>query len=279
MTIAHVGTLGNSTSAVNSSTMTLTTTTDALGIGDFATAVVSIGNLSAVDGDNNEHVSITGGNGTWTKLGEYCNSNGAAGAGVTVSAWYFEPSGTNAIGTTFTLTLSGARVDKIVAMRKFTKGAGLLIHKDASPATNPLTAQVDAANDFGSMAFSGLSSKPRLWLSGNGKKANTATAATPSSGFTLIGSGESRVNAAATYVAVEMKISTSTGETSAPTLAVSGVSASVFFALEEYDPAAAITPGTPIMGVWPMPVIAGAWPQPSIAGQWPQQNITGDWAA
>lgn len=239
MAIASVGTLGNAVDAVSASSFTWTTTTNALSAsGDLAILGITTDNLTTTDGATNDHTSVTGGTGTWTKLGEYTNGEGSAGAGVTQSFWLFQSTGTNAIGTVFTMNLSGSVVDKAAQGWKFTVAAGNSLQNGSAVQSNA----TDASNGYGSVAFSGLSSLPRLWVRVLGKEANTTTNITVSTSFTRFTSMvRSRNNAAAVCNHGEFRINTSTGETSDPTLAVSGDTAAVFAALEEYTPSAGTT--------------------------------------
>jgi hypothetical protein len=240
MAIASVGTGGTAASSANSTSFNLTTATNTINAADNRFAVLTIvkDNTQTTDGDTSEITSVTGGTGTWTKLGEYTNGNGAAGAGVTTALWLFEPSGANATGTVFTMTLSAARTDKVASLWVFSKASGQSIRLDPEPATNPLISVSDAATGFGSLAFSGLTSKARLYFRGCGKEANGTTQITPSTNFTAITAQRSRNNTNAQLVRGEFRINTSTGETSNPTLAITGDTSCVFAALEEFAPPA-----------------------------------------
>lgn len=236
MAITHAGTAGTAASATSSSSFTLTTTTRACDASSnqFGLLLIASDNLGSSDGSNNEITSVTGGTGTWTKLGQWTNANGGAGNGVSVTLYYFEPSGGNAVGTVFTINLASAAVDKCAQFRVFAHGAGTAIRVD--PTSSVQTNDGDAVNDIGSASFSGLASQARLYYRGFGKEANTISPVTPSTGFTQLSTNRSRNSAAAVCVGGEFRINTSTGETSNPTLAVSGDYASIFLALEEYTP-------------------------------------------
>jgi hypothetical protein len=231
--------MGTGISAASSTTFTLTTATNTLASGDFALLTVASDNTSTADANSSDHTSVSGGTGTWSKLGEYTNGNGAAAAGVTTSVWLFQATGTVSLGTVITVTLGTARVDKVASMWKYTKAAGTSIRLDPDAATNPINNGIDAANGFGSVAFAGLPSQSRLYYRGLGKEANSTTAITVSGSFTAITGNRSRNNASAILLRGEFRINTSTGETSNPTLAVVGDTAGVFVALEEFTPPAA----------------------------------------
>lgn len=235
MTIASGGTLGTGTHSTSASSFTFNTATNALAAGDFGLLVVSTDNIQTSTGNSTDHTSVLGSNLVATKLGEYTNGQSAAGAGATVSAWLLEATGAVAIGTTITVNLSGAVVDKTSSFWKFTKAAGHAIRVSTAFTPNPIVSAINAANGFGSSAFSGGASVSRLYFRALAKEANSTTALTVSSGFTSITPQRSRNNAAAMCVRGEFRINTSTGETSNPTMAVVGDTAGLFFALEEYD--------------------------------------------
>lgn len=235
MAIAALGTMGVAAGFASNTSGALTTATTALAAGDFGLMIVATDNINtgSTDANNNEHTSVTGGTGTWTKLGEWANNNGGAASGVTVSVWLFEASGTNAIGTVFTINFSSALVEKAVTMYAFSKAAGTSIVLDTTASPNPITSAADASNDFASVSFSGLASVARLYFRGLGKEANSAIAITPSTNFTETGRTRSQNAASAVIVRGEFRINTSTGETSNPTLAASGDTAGLFLALIE----------------------------------------------
>jgi hypothetical protein len=233
VTIANLGQLGNTAHAASASSVTHTTATTNMVAGDCGVLFVVTDNIAAVDGNNNEHTSVTGGTGVWTKVSEYTNSNAGAGNGVTISLWIFNSTGTNSIGTVFTINFSGAIVEKALTMHGYSKATGTLLVASAEPGTNPITSQVDAANDFGSSAFAGLASASRLYFRAMGKEANSVTDITPSTNFTVTGRTRSQNAASAVFSRGEYRINTSTGETSNPTLAVSGDTAGLFAAFVE----------------------------------------------
>jgi hypothetical protein len=235
MAIASGGTLGTGANSTSNSTFTFTTATNTLAAGDFGILTVVSDNIDTADGRGHTHTLPSGGTGRWSKLAEYTNAPSAATAvGATVSIWIFEATGTVNTGTTITVNFSANVVDKCCSFWKFTVGAGnTLILNRESVGEGVIVSEVNGANGFGSSAFSGLSNISRLYFRGLGKEVNSTTDLTVSSGFTLITLTRSRNNAAAVILRGEFRIVTATGETSNPTLAVSGDSAGLFLALEE----------------------------------------------
>lgn len=231
--IVSVGTVGSDQSAVSSTSYTFTTTTT-IPAGNIGILINVADNLSTIDGTTfNEHTNVTGGVGVWTKQGEYVNSGGGAASGATVSVWTFRATANNPIGTVFSLAYSSSVTEKAATMWQVSVTGTSSLILDPQPATNPISNEVNAAADFGSVTFSGLTSKQRLWFRGLGKELNSATAITPSAGFTITGRTRSSNTASAVIVRAEFLISTSTGETSNPTLAGAGDSAGLFLALIE----------------------------------------------
>lgn len=233
MAIGSKGSGGGGANSSSGTTYNFTTATNSCDANEFLILTNVTDNNSSSDGDNNEHTSVTGGTGTWTKLGEYTNSEGGAGNGITVSLWLFEASGSNAVGTVFALNYANAIVDKCSHAWVYTKASGFHIEKETGT-TNPVTSEVSAANGFGSSSFSSLASIERLYYRGAGKEVNSTTSLTVSTNFTQVTPlARSRNNAAAVVGRSEFRINTSTGETSNPTMAVAGDTAGLFVALKE----------------------------------------------
>jgi hypothetical protein len=246
MSITSVGTLGNGVVGASGSANCSLTTSAAIEAGNVALLWWSSENSSTADGNTNEHTSVTDSAGavSWTKLYEYCNANGAADAGITTSLWYRPKQGsTLASSSTITGTRTDSRADQTMLAWEFATTYDLI-----DDTSGPVGNATDGSNGFGSAAFSGLTSKERLYFRSLGKKANVAstTDLTPSASFTMASNIRSRNNAAATTARGEFRINTSTGETSDPTFAFTGDTAAVFVGLVEDVPAASV----------PAPIIA-----------------------
>jgi hypothetical protein len=225
--IASVGSLGTGAGSGAGSTVVITTTAQ-LDAGNVGLLVVVCDNTSTSDGETSEVSSVADSAGNnWVKQGEYCNGNGAAGAGIVTSVWMTRAGSTLASGGTITATLAAASKDRCASAWEFTSGSGLI--KSITNINNV----VDASNGFGSVSPSGMPSKSRLFFRGLGKEANSTTALTPTASWTAITATRSRNNTNAVLVRGEFRINTSTGETSNPTMAVSGDTAGVLVTLEE----------------------------------------------
>ena len=195
-------------------------------------------NSSTTDGDNSEVSSVVDNIGnTYTKLGEYTNSNGAAGSGLTTSLWMGQvsrdvPSGEMVITFTFASAITHRCVTGYVFRSDSNLGsANIILQAAVSNAT-------DGSNDFGSVdqpVFAPTESSV-LYYRALGKIANSASPnITPTSAFTVVTSRASH-SSAARVVYGEWNIDDSDAiKTSNPTLAVSGDTAGVFAAIYESD--------------------------------------------
>lgn len=232
---------GNAPSAASGSSWTLATTAT-LDPGEVGVLRIALDNITATDGDNNEVASVTGGDGTWEKLGEYTNSQGAGAAGVTVATWLFTPSTSNTTGTVFTITLQSNRTQKIAALEKWTVGAGNSLRQTTEAAI--ITSQVDAGGGFGASTYSGLTSLERLYLRVLGAEMSTTASVAATADFTALSSFRSSTSSPISLLG-EYRVNTSTDETSNPAFTPTADKAGLFFALEEYSVGGG---GTPITG-------------------------------
>lgn len=229
MSFSPIGLRGQGSSG--STTLNVAVTTAAIPVDSFVLLNIAINNVSTSDGDNSEVSSVTDDRGnSWTKYGEYTNSQGVTSDGATNSLWGTIVTTQLEIADHVTATF-GASKQSRAGLIAFSIASGVTIVNDATP----VTSEVTAANDFGSAAFSGLASQQRLYFRGMAKQTNATTTLTATSNFTSSGetgrSGSSATNAVINRA--EYRINTSTGETSNPTLAASGDTASVFLALIE----------------------------------------------
>lgn len=231
MAFASVGNGGTGVSSTSGTTLNVNAARDITGTTQFAILVVSCDNTTTTDSASNDVLSVSNTRGgTWTKLGEYTNGNGAAAAGVTTAIFLYVPGvGELRSGEAATITFASARVHKAASMWVFTRAANLPVSLGAAPIANG----VDATAGFGSVAFSGLSNIARLYIRGLGKEAQTTTQITPTTSFTAMTQANSAAVAAAIATRGEFRIFTGTGLTSNPTLAVTGDTAGIFLALVE----------------------------------------------
>jgi hypothetical protein len=233
MAIAAIAARGTGASSTSSTSFTMSPSAT-VAVDRYLILVVSTDNTTTADGASSDHTSVsdTGGN-PWFKFSEYTNTvGGAAADGVTVSVWGVKVATQLTTGSTITITLGTARTDKCCSLYEFSVGTGLRLKQSATYVGNT----TDGTTGFGSAAFSGLASLERLYFRALAKEANSTTNLTASASFTAISAARSRNNAAAVLVRGEFRINTSTGETSNPTLSVSGDTSGIFLALEEYTP-------------------------------------------
>lgn len=220
---------GSNKAASTSVTNNLSATTASAG--DLVIVRVALDNTSTVDAQTSEVSSITdsvGGN-TWTKYGEFCNGQGGAGSGATVSVW-----GTvlaNAMSAaTITANLANSVTAKAMRITSCTIGAGVTI------SVNSLQTLANDGADPGNMTISGLSSAEYLFIRAIAVE-DPGVSLTPTASYNDTGSTATSGGGAATNMGIhgEYRILTGTGDSSNPTV-VAADSASVYFALKEVIP-------------------------------------------
>ena len=233
MAITSIGSLGTGGTASSNTTVTMTNATNALLAGDWIVLSVSSNNTSTTDGDNSEVTGVTDTKGNpWQKLGEWTNSEGVAGSGITNSLWMTQVSVDIVVSDmTITTTFASARANKACSayiFRSSTFSGPVRLQNAITPDAT------DASNDFGSVVQPGVTPEEQvIYFRGLGKQTNTLTAMTPTTDWTAITNIRSSSSAAARTTYGEFIIQNSTGQTSNPTLAVSGNTAGVFVAIVE----------------------------------------------
>lgn len=205
MSISTDGDWGTGADATSGTSFSFNTATTALAADTgFGVLIVVSDNVSTNDGETNLHTGVSGGTGVWTKLAEYTNGEGAAAAGVTTSLWIFEATGSVPTGTTVTITLASAVVDKTCSGHAFSKAADKRIQIAAG--SSPQFNLTDAAAGFGSATIAGLSAVSRLFIRACGKEANTTGNISPTSSYGTFGVQRSRNNADAVLVRGERRV-------------------------------------------------------------------------
>ncbi len=223
------------TSAGTSITGTVTATIEA---GNVALVVVALDNLGSSDGDNSEVTSVVDSSGVnvYTKLAEWTNANGSAGAGATVSLWYSILTNqlTSTVGTV-TANFSGSPTASAMIVHEFTIGAGNVIQVAGS------TSLSNDAADPGSMTLSSLPVVEYLFVRGIASESNNTATITTSGSYTSLGRTVANTGTSSTSIGArgEFRILTSSSSTSDPTL-FSADHANVFVALIEAAPATPI---------------------------------------
>lgn len=226
MAIASVGSLGTGVSGVSGTTIVFSPSAQ-LDAGNLGVLVIAADNVGTTDADFSEVASVVDSVGNWyRKVGEFTNGQTAAGAGVTCSVWITRATFTLTTGGTVTVTFANTIVDKCCSFWEFTVGANVGVYGKNQNAT-------DASNGFGSLTVGSLASRSYLFFRGLAKEANSTTVLTVTTNYTAITVARSRNNALAVLVRGEFRIVTATTETSNPTMAVSGDTASVMVALGE----------------------------------------------
>ncbi len=231
MTIASKGFLNTSLNTGNNQASTIhQTATTIVAPGNLAIIIMAVDNNATTDGDEDAVTSVSDGLGnTWSKAGEFCNSQGAAQAGSTVSVWYTRatvqiPTGTN---ITFNFSNNTSRDESCSTAWCFT------CNGDISIPETPTTEGADAV-DVGSLDVTTANAQ-RLRVRAIASELNDQTQMTATGGgWALFSVFRSANVATAQSVRGEWLISTGTGAASNPTLAVTtGDSASVYIAFAE----------------------------------------------
>lgn len=228
MAFASVGTLGTVAQTANNQTTIVLTTTAALEAGNLGVIIVAVDNNQTTDGDEGAISSMADSAGnTWNKAIEFCNGQGAAQAGTTVSIWYCVPTITLASGGTITgnYTNNASRDESCATAWEFTFSGSIAIEGTPAGLAN------DGA-DPGSLDVT-TSNIACLRIRGAAGEVNNATEWTPTSGSWTVFTGERSANVAtAQAVRGEWIISTGTGAASDPTW-TTGDMASGYVAFKE----------------------------------------------
>lgn len=227
-TFTSVGSVASAQDKTSSNTFAFSPSAQ-INSGNLAILIVAADNLSTVDGNNNEHTSVTDSVGnTWKKRGEFTNSRGSSSTGSTVSVWSARVITSIATSDTIGVTFSGNVTAKAVTgwQFSFTGAPGFVVAGSATVA--------DVGADPTNLSLSGLTSNQYLWLRAIGSESDgtTWTSSTNYTGFTHTNSTTSGAGAASNMGArAEFRVFTGTGDSTDPT-AVSADHASVYIAIK-----------------------------------------------
>lgn len=233
MAWASVGVTGSATSTTGGTTLALTTAATAE-VGNVVLLLIAKDNAASADGNTSEVTGVADDSGnTWALLREFCNAQGAAGAGATVSVWYTKVTSEITATEAITATFSGSITSKAMVAWEFTVTSGAVITVEGSG---------DLANDAadpGSIAISSLSSQEYLFVRAIASESSAGTLITVTSSYTTFGRFVANSGTSATSMGIrgEFRILTGTGDTSDPTL-FSADHASTYIALKEAVPPA-----------------------------------------
>lgn len=198
-------------------------------VGSVCIVVVAKNNAATADGETSEVTSVTDTKGnTYTKLKEFCNSQGAADAGATVSVWYSQVATQLTTSDTCTANFSASTAASAIMARGFTATSGATITMEGSA-----TLANDGA-DPGSMTLSGLASREYLFIRAIAYEGVVTTGTNTTDYVPVAATAATSGGGGASNMGVwaEWRIFTGTGDTSNPT--VSAVdSASVYVAIKE----------------------------------------------
>jgi hypothetical protein len=242
-----LGTRGNATA--NQASSVLTTTRAIAASLECAVLVISVDNFQTTDGDEGAVSSISdSAGGTWEKIKEHCNGQGAAQAGVTCSMWLRQPGPALALGGTVTVNFTNATSRDASAMTGWVygcRGGPIQIVGtnqnlgDASTGTSLAALDVATPNE------------ELLRVRGISAELNSATAPTATLLWTLMTTLRSSNSAAAVHASAEFHISTAAGDASDFIHTSTADWATVYGALRETAPnysltATALAVGSPV---------------------------------
>lgn len=194
---------------------------------------VASDNVVTTDGNTNTHTSMSDSVGNiYTKVREFTNGQGSAGAGVTVSVWYSVMTVNLATSTILTVNFSNSITAKAVCSALFSKTAR---------ATVDVASSIDLANDGadpGSLTLSGLVSREYVFIRAQGHERPAGDTLTGDSGYTLMNGAGTSGGSAVTNMSVifEAVIKTATSETTDPSWSNVADEASIMAALYEVLP-------------------------------------------
>jgi hypothetical protein len=218
--IAFISYLANATSKT-AGTLLETSFSSAVA-GELYVVTIALDNTATTDGQTTLVSSVRfrdSGNvndiGDLIKLGEFTNAQGAAGAGATVSVWY----GIVPSGTWFLRVTHASVTARALQVHNFSVTSSLAT-------TGTLQTLANDGADAGSMTIGSLTSREYLAIRGIAGEGPSATALTPTSGWTgMSGAVGTSGGSATTNMSVrgELRIQTATTFTSDPTSGIGAV--------------------------------------------------------
>lgn len=204
-------------------------------------------NIATTDGQTTDLSITDSGSNTWTRLGEFTNTNGAAADGAITGVFASKLTTQLTSGSsTITLNTTSAVTDKAVRCQEFTIGVGNVLSVVGAIKTEA------SAADAGSLTTDTIASGEYLFLRGVGAESNAVLSMTATASYTRIGSDGcdgTTGGGEATDIATcgEFRILTATSDTSNPTLVdTTNDNASVYLALKEAAPPAGVPRRRPI---------------------------------
>jgi hypothetical protein len=221
MAIAFVGTRGSAGTGASAGNTITQTPGATCTVGNYLYTVVTFREATTVSS-----ISDDVGN-NWEFVERYSNTTSGIAH---VEVWRVLIANQLISTTVITATLAASINDRCIASGEFSVAGSTTLELSTAAIPN----ETNGANGFGSVATSSLSNIEHLHIRAMSKRGNTTTAITESAGFTSWGlTVRSRNSGSAIIVRVEHFISTSTGETSNPTLANVGDTANLYLAYEE----------------------------------------------
>lgn len=244
----------------------------AVSVGDVLVAFAATDNVQTTDGTSNLHTALSDDAGnTYTKIGEYTKGSGAAGSGVTASAWFCRLAHAVTTSNHATLTLASAVTAKSMAASRF-------ISDGSGPSVSGTTQYASSSTSSGgSLTLSDVTSGAHLFCRVTGVEYNaTGSQVGVDSGWSRNNTIRTNTGAADANVAalLEFRIVTGASPTSNANLTVTADNIGIMFALSDaatgtattLDLGSASPPGSrdylaqPFSqdSIWNMPIGSGA---------------------
>jgi hypothetical protein len=234
--ITAVGSLGSKTSSADNETTGPVTTGATLEVGSGALVCAALNNTGTTDADHSEVTSVTdtAGN-TYSKQAEFTNGDGAADAGVTISAWITRA--TNQLDSGQTITVNFANAIDAYAIRVFEFALGAAWQSTGTPqsvADDDIDPSSLTIPDVGAVAET-------LFIRCIGEESGADGDLTPTTNYTTLGHVvDARSGTGSTGIKVygEYRIGNLDTDTSDPSELNDADHASVYFALRQAAAAA-----------------------------------------
>lgn len=130
MAFASVGTLGSNNNKASGTTLVITTS-NTLEVGNLGVVFIAADNVDTSSGPTSLVSSVVDSAGnTWTKITEYTNGQGSAGAGIMGAAWYTKATIQLASGGTITITFASAITAKAASAWEYSMDTSKVIAVD-----------------------------------------------------------------------------------------------------------------------------------------------------
>jgi len=245
MAITHLHNVGNSSSKTAGTSFNYLTPNVAgnnTAAGDIIVILIAKDNAASADGETSEVTSITDTKGNiYVKAKEFCNAQGSANAGATVSVWWGKTTAAllAADADSTTINFSSSITAKAASSRAFSVAAGNTFEVEAS------TTLANDGADPGSLDLT-VADIEHLWIRVQAHEGPASDNFTKTAAYTTSTNGNGTTGGAAAsnmYEVHEQDIFTGTSNPSNPSWDNARDEASILIAFKEITPATSTWPG------------------------------------